>query len=82
MPSVCPISFPSPMKMDAVRVRKPLSFLGEDSPRYIRCTFSPRPGGNKRLRRTTYKKIDDQWASSGHTDIVSIEKPSQKDHLK
>lgn len=28
------------------------------------------------------QKSDDQGALSGHTDIVSIEKPSQKDHLK
>lgn len=70
------------MKMDPVRVRKPLSFFGDDSPRYMRCTFSPRPVGNNQMRKTTPKTSDNSWTLPGHTNIVSIEKPSQKEHLK
>lgn len=62
MPSICPVSFPSPMKMDPVRVRTPLSFLGDDSPRYMRCTFSPRPVINNQMRR---KKAPKSLIASG-----------------
>lgn len=47
MPIIWPITFPSPMKMEPVSVKNPLSFFGELSPRYMRWTLRPRPGGRQ-----------------------------------
>lgn len=42
------------MEIEAVRVRKPLSFIGELSPMYMRLTLRPRPA-EKNKRRSEKK---------------------------
>lgn len=55
MPTIWPIIFPKAINMEPVRVRKPLSFFGELSPKYMRCTLKPRPA-----RRTRKKE---EWGN-------------------
>lgn len=51
MPIIWPMTFPNPIKIEPVRVRKPLSFFGELSPRYMRCTLRPRPEEKNKIKR-------------------------------
>lgn len=48
-PKNCPDSLPSEAKVAEVRVTMPLNFLGEISPRYIKCVLCPKPAGHDRL---------------------------------
>ena len=52
MPKIWPIIFPSPMKMEQVRLMNPLIFLGELSPKYIKFTLRPRPKLRERQTET------------------------------
>lgn len=46
-PKSCPDSFPRDKKVGEVRVTRPLNFLGEISPRYIKCVLCPKPAGSR-----------------------------------
>lgn len=48
-PKNCPDSLPSEVKVAEDRVTMPLNFLGEISPRYIKCVLCPKPAGHDRL---------------------------------
>ncbi len=84
--------FPNPIKIELVRVRKPLNFFGELSPRYIRCTLRPRPVEEGKKKKKVEKNQQQKLSLtktkhiyctlSEHTNIISIEKSSQQDHLK
>ena len=62
MPIIWPATFPKPMKIEPVSVRKPLSFFGELSPRYMRCTLRPRP-----LERNT-KSLTNAWKNNNNNN--------------
>lgn len=56
MPIIWAMTFPKPMKMALVRVKKPLSSFGELSVRYMSWTFRPRPVETNKMSRGGERK--------------------------
>lgn len=56
------------MKIEDVRVRKPLRFFGEVSARYMTCTLTPRPKKKKdRMMREINTRTKTKEGHTQHT---------------